>query len=228
MLVLGFWACTSDPYPAPPSNLNPSDTTDNGAPQPKPCDPDTVYFLRDVMPIFSSNCALSGCHATPNPQKGVNLSNYDGITSTADVRPGDPDGSDVYEVMIETDPDKRMPPPPAGALSSTDIATIRKWIQQGAQNLSCGDCDTATITFSGSITPIIQANCLNCHNPNVLNGGLDLSTHSNVVDAIQNRNLLQRINHENGFPPMPPSGTQLSACNLRKFDKWVDAGLPNN
>jgi hypothetical protein len=209
--------------------MNPIDTSGNGNnPQPKPCDPDTVYFLRDVMPIFSSNCAMSGCHSSTNPQKGVNLSNYSSIISTGDVRPGNPGGSDVFEVITENDLDKRMPPPPASALSAADIATIQKWINQGAKNLSCGDCDTTTITFSGTIQPIIQANCLNCHNPNLQNGGLDLSTHGNVANAIQARNLLERINHISGFPPMPPSGTQLSACNLRKFDKWVDAGLPNN
>ena len=27
-----------------------------------PCDPDVVYFDRDLLPILKSNCAKSGCH----------------------------------------------------------------------------------------------------------------------------------------------------------------------
>ena len=27
-----------------------------------PCDPSKVYFVNDVLPIFLSSCAYSGCH----------------------------------------------------------------------------------------------------------------------------------------------------------------------
>lgn len=230
IVVVVFQSCTSDPYPAPPASLNPVDTSGNGGTQPqtKPCHPDTLYFQRDILPIFASNCAFSGCHGSNNPQKGVDLSTYQTIINTGDIRPNDPDGSDVFEVITETDASKRMPPPPTSSLSTADIEKIRKWINQGALNLTCDDCDTATVTFSGSIKPIINNNCISCHNPSSLNGGLDLSTHGEVVNATNNRNLLERINHQGTLPPMPPNGNKLSSCNLRMFEIWKQAGLPNN
>ena len=47
---------------------------------------DQVTLSDDVQPIFTSNCALSGCHAGTNPQQGMNLSV--GQTKYAHVRLG--------------------------------------------------------------------------------------------------------------------------------------------
>ena len=70
------------------------------------CSLDTVYFVNDVLPIFIANCAYSGCHDEASQQDGVILTDYDNIINTADVRAGDPDGSDLYEAITETDPQK--------------------------------------------------------------------------------------------------------------------------
>ena len=40
-------------------------------------------FTTQVAPIFFNNCAISGCHAGPNPQEGQNLSSFAEISATA-------------------------------------------------------------------------------------------------------------------------------------------------
>jgi len=50
------------------------------------------------------------------------------------VVPGDPDDSELYLVMIESDPEFRMPPlsAEAGPLTEEEIEAVRSWIAQGA------------------------------------------------------------------------------------------------
>jgi mono/diheme cytochrome c family protein len=155
------------------------------------------------------------------------LDNYQNIMNTGKVKPGNPNGSDLYEVLTETDPDKRMPPPPASALSAEQIELIRKWIQQGAKNNSCDGCDTAAVTFSNHVLPTVKQFCQSCHGSTVQNGGVKLTTHAEVVSAVTTRNLVENINHAPGFKAMPP-GAKLPKCEIRKVEIWVDAGMPNN
>jgi hypothetical protein len=112
---------------------------ENGQITGNPCHPDTVYFQRDILPLLNSSCAKAGCHDAASAMDGVILDNYASVMATADVRPGNPNGSDLYEVLVEDRPEKRMPPPPLDPLSSEQIAMIRKWILQGAKDLTCDD-----------------------------------------------------------------------------------------
>jgi len=110
---------------------------------------DSVSLSRDVQPIFSANCALSGCHAGSAPVLGQNLSSglaYGSIVEVPAqeapgyfrVRPFFPDSSYLVH-KIEGTPEAlggfgaRMPlgAPP---LTEEDIATIRSWIAAGAPN----------------------------------------------------------------------------------------------
>lgn len=244
-VVAALHACEHDPFPAPPPGMNdtiipnPNDTTtpidttdpnDTTVTNTDPCHPDTVYFTKDILPILATNCANSGCHDAATAQDGVILNSYGNVINTAKVKGGDLDAGKLYEYITESDPDKRMPPPPNTPLSSSDIALIRKWILQGAQNLTCQE-DTvppATLSFSNDIHPIFQQSCAPCHSgPNAPNGLL-LTNYTQIKNGIQNNEVIQRINHQPGFNPMPPSGIKLSVSKLNKIDAWVAAGLPNN
>lgn len=104
-----------------------------------PCHPDTVYFQRQILPVLLSSCAYAGCHDANTAMDDVILDSYTNVVNTADVKPGNPDGSDLYEVLVEDRPEKRMPPPPLPSLPDEHIAMIRKWINHGAQDLICDD-----------------------------------------------------------------------------------------
>ena len=229
-VLLSFAACQHEPFPAKPEdpqNPGSGDTTgsdDPGDPQ-AGCHPDTIYFNRDIQPILTSNCAFSGCHGQGSAQDGVSLEDYQALMNSDVVDPGDPDDSDLYENITETDPDDIMPPPPNNPLRAEEISLIRKWILQGAQNLICDACDTTQLSYSNSIQSVITANCVSCHSGPNPSGGRLLNGYSELRVAVNGTKLLQRINRENGVPPMPPGGP-INDCDLQKIETWVNNGMP--
>lgn len=119
--VIFMNSCVHDPLGIDgmnPVDTTDIDTTDMDTSMADICHPDTVYFLNDVMPIIASNCAIPQCHDAITMKEGVILTTYESIIETADVRAFDLDGSDLYEVITETDRDKVMPPLPRNKLSN--------------------------------------------------------------------------------------------------------------
>jgi len=216
-------SCTHDPIHT--GEPNPTDTTGNSG---RICDPDTVYFEQDILPLLVSSCAMSGCHDAASAQDGVVLTDYMKIIQTGDVKPGNPNNSDLYDVLIETNPNKIMPPPPA-SLTAAQVQLVKKWIQQGAKNNSCvSGCDTTLFTFSGTIKPMMQTFCVGCHSGASPSGYIQLDTHSGVVAACSNNRLIGAVKHQAGFSSMPPSGNPLTECQIRQIERWMAAGAPNN
>ena len=194
----------------------------------QPCDPDTMYFQNKVLPLIISSCAKSGCHDAATQQDGVDLSTYDRIMATGDVEPGNPNDSEIYEVLNETDPDKIMPRPPNAPFTAAEKETIRKWIAQGARNNACDDCDTTTFTYSAAVVPLINTNCRGCHNPNFLSAGIDLTNYGTVRSIALNGRLMGAIDHRPGYQPMPRGAAKLDECKITQVQMWIDAGAQNN
>jgi mono/diheme cytochrome c family protein len=194
------------------------------------CSADTVYFQQQVLPIFISNCAMSGCHDNASHQDGVVLTSYQSIMNTGDIEPGDPDDSEVYEKITEHDPSDRMPPPPRNPLTQAQINAIGTWIRQGARNNSCqaSACDSVTVTYNNTIKPIIATKCQGCHSSSAPAGGFDFSQYSVLKNKALDGRLWGSVNHFPGFSPMPKNGNKLSTCELTQIRKWIDAGAPNN
>ncbi|NEN22991.1 hypothetical protein G3O08_05690 [Cryomorpha ignava] len=230
--VLVILSCKHEP-PLPPLNGGtggtgggPGDTLN---PNPYPCDPDTIYFSQTILPLLVSNCAIPGCHSADAAEDGVILNNYENIINTGDVRPFDLDGSDLYEVITENDPDNIMPPPGDGnPLTSEQIGLIAAWIQQGALNLSCnnGDCDTTNVTYVSKIEPIITAKCLGCHSGSSPQGDISLSGYANVRDQSIDGSLLQAVQHVGTATPMPYQSSQLPQCEIDLIRIWIENGAP--
>lgn len=200
-----------------------------------PCDPDTVYFLNDVLPLLQSSCGVIGCHDPGTASDGVVLTSYAQVIQTADVEPFDPESSDLYEVLIEDDPDKRMPPPPANPLLQEQKDLIYKWISQGALNNYCEEqeCDSINVNFSQTVWPIIQNSCYGCHSGPDPSGSISLTNHSELKAAgsIAPGNpgsLLGAITHNPGNSPMPKNGNKLSDCKIAQIRKWINDGMPDN
>lgn len=218
-ILLGIAAgCVHEPPIAP---SNPAVSTS--------CDPDTVYFQNDILPLLTSNCAMSGCHDAGTAADNVILTDYASIIQTAEVRPGDAGDSELYEVLTETDPDKKMPPPSSGlSLSAQEIQMVAKWINQGALNNSCiGDCDTVNVSFSNHILPTIQTYCQGCHTYPNASAGIILSDYS-TISEIANSGQLYGVTHGTvGYALMPPSGS-LMQCELDQIRIWIQDGAPNN
>lgn len=193
-----------------------------------PCDPDTIYFERDLLPLLQSSCAQPGCHDAITMQDGVRLTDYASVMETGDVVPFDPLSSEIYENVTEDDPDKIMPPPPLDPWSQENIDIMYTWIAQGAQNLFCDDedCDTTNITYTSPVSGIIQKHCLGCHSDNNPLGGLSLEGYNNVAAVANDGRLMGVVNHEAGFPPMPKNAAKLSDCKILQLQIWTDNGTP--
>lgn len=214
-----FYACTHEP--TSPNGTGGSPTVSAN------CSPDSVYFVNDVMPIIASNCAMSGCHDAVTRADGVDLTSYIKIMNY--VRAGNATRSELYEVIIDTDPDKRMPPPPRSPLPAAQIAKIQKWINQGARNNSCtSGCDTTRFTYAAVIKPMIDHKCAGCHKAGSLGGNIDLATYAGTRVVALNGKLVGSIMHQIGFSPMPKNTAKLSDCEITQVRKWVTAGSLNN
>ncbi len=190
------------------------------------CDSDSVYFENEILPLIISSCAYAGCHDAVSRQDGVVLDSYRNIKNTGEITPGDPGESKLYKVITSSDPDKMMPPPPNAKLSSDQIALISKWIQQGAKNNKCNECDTTNVSYSVQVTSIMN-NCVSCHNASSPSGNIRLDNYTNVKTQVDNGKLIGSIEHKAGFSPMPQGG-KLSDCNIAIINKWLTEGALNN
>lgn len=223
-ISIGLAACRHDPMVPGGGTPNPNApvVTTQG------CNPDTIYFENDILPLLISNCAMSGCHDAQTRADGINLTTYAGVISGGEVKPGNPNGSDLYEKLVEDRLDKRMPPPPYPALPTEKIAMVRKWIEQGAKNNACRDtsaCDTLNLSFATHIQPMMQANCVGCHGANNPSAGINLSTLSGVRTVATNGKLVGAVSKQAGFVPMPPAGNGLSSCHINQIKSWINQGM---
>lgn len=89
-------------------------------------------------------------------------------------------------------------------------------------------CDTLDVGYATTIAPIIEDNCLNCHNAAANFGNVTLEGHNNLKTYAGNGQLLGVIRHESGFPAMPQGAPQLVDCTIEKIEKWVNDGAPDN
>ena len=95
-----------------------------------------VSFSRDVQPLLSDRCLQ--CHGPDAKAReaDLRLDRREDVFGERDgyaiVRPGDPDRSELIRRVTATD-DEQMPPRHANlALSEAEVATLRRWVEQGA------------------------------------------------------------------------------------------------
>lgn len=198
---------------------------------------DTICFTQNIAPIIQSSCGKTGCHDAASHKEGYVLTNYNTLMQNAQgIIPFNPSGSKIYQVTNPSNSgEDRMPPAPNPALTTYQRELLRKWIADGALNSNCPwtTCDTTgTITYSLSVQPIIQNNCLGCHNPSNLSGGVNLNSYDQVKyysETLRSGTsiLIGAIAHKSGFIPMPPSG-MLNTCQIRTFELWISQGKLNN
>ncbi|QDH77901.1 DUF1553 domain-containing protein [Echinicola soli] len=96
---------------------------------------DKVDFNAEVRPIINSKCI--SCHGGVKQSGGFSLLfEEDALTATKSgtpaIIPSEAHISEMIKRIESTDPDERMPPEGA-PLSKEEIATLKKWINQGAQ-----------------------------------------------------------------------------------------------
>lgn len=187
------------------------------------CSPDTVYFQQTILPLITSNCAMSGCHDAISHKEGVILTDYTHIRAYSSTT--NPAGSTLYRTIATG----YMPP--KGPLASAQMASLLKWMQQGAKNNSCvasGNCVATNVSFANTVLPTLRTNCTGCHSGTTPSAGIDLNSYATVKVQAANGKLVGSISHSAGFIPMPSATVSLSACEISQIKAWVTDGMLNN
>ncbi|NNC83915.1 MAG: hypothetical protein HKN79_10080 [Flavobacteriales bacterium] len=232
LVVCAAQACKHDPILDELIVEDPIDTTGGGPDttvfQGNPCDPDSVYFVNEILPFLTASCAQPGCHDAATAEDGVVLDSYFNIVTTGDVEPFDPADSEIYETITDSDLDDRMPPAGEDPLTAEQIQMIYDWIAQGAQDNSCSSCDTTEVTFAQTIYPIIELKCQGCHSGAQPSSGLSLEDYGDISTIAISGALYSSITGSNGYPLMPYNSNALPACEIDLIQTWILEGAPDN
>lgn len=99
------------------------------------CAQDAVTFNKDIRPILSDKCFF--CHGPDNNKReaDLRLDDRDAAIESGAIVPGKPEQSAMIQRALSENEDEVMPPPHAklGRLNDTEIETLKKWIQAGAE-----------------------------------------------------------------------------------------------
>jgi len=95
-----------------------------------------VSFRRDIAPLLQRRCVA--CHGEEATKGGYRLDSFarlskPGESDLAALTPGDAAKSELYQLLVESADQDRMPQR-ADALPAAEIALVKRWIAEGAKN----------------------------------------------------------------------------------------------
>jgi hypothetical protein len=207
-----------------PGGLNPKpDSTGTGI-------GGSICFETDVLPIFQTSCAKSGCHDAITHEEGYVLDTYNNIMREG-IKPYNAAGSKLYKVLFENGEDKMPKDNPD--LTTDQKNRIAQWINEGAVNsTNCSvGCDETKFKFAADVQPILNTNCVGCHNNSnyQLNGGVNLSNYNGVNASVGKIPAAIQWTSANVSKHMPqPPANKLPACQANTILNWINAGALNN
>ncbi len=118
--------CTSDKAFKPEEKSDSPNDSNAGDSLMSTCDTLQPSFQQAIKPIFTNNCALSGCHDENTGKSGYVLEKYNGI------KEGVQNGKVLCSIKHESDCYNM--PQGSDQLSQTKIQRIECWSENGAPN----------------------------------------------------------------------------------------------
>jgi len=97
-------------------------------------------------------------------------------------------------------------------------------------DLLTNTCATATksvISYSKDVYPIIQQNCLSCHDAKNHSGGIVIENFVQISESAKIGELMNSIAPASGYPSMP-KGSKLTDCQIAAIQNWINQGINNN
>lgn len=88
-------------------------------------------------------------------------------------------------------------------------------------------CDTTLISFDKSVWPILNTQCVSCHNASNPSAGVDLSSYAKIQTYVENGKLYGSITHAIGYKPMPSATLKLNNCDVTIIRKWIRGASPS-
>lgn len=89
-------------------------------------------------------------------------------------------------------------------------------------------CDSVSVTYRGTIAPLMVQHCQRCHGPGRAESGVVVTSHHSMQTLGRTGLLVGVISHQAGYPAMPQGAPRLSDCDISKVRSWVRAGMPDN
>ena len=193
-----------------------------------------VDFVREVRPIFEKHCYE--CHGAEKQKNDFRLD----IKSVAlkHIKPGQSTESTLFRFVSGLDKDTPMPP--KSKLSSTELETLRRWIDEGA---SWPDgVDVAKLedkTDWWAFKPLPRMGALQA--PKAVENRLSLNSIDAFIQAklkeqgltpaprADSRTLIRRLYFDlTGLPPDPSDLTDLTDLTDEKHEALVDKLLASH
>ncbi len=123
-----------------------------------------IIITKSVHSIIQNNCVSSSCHGGTGVKPYLNT--YESVKAM--VVPGNPDASQLYQLITTSNLNKAMPPINYGVdLTITEKSIIYNWIKNGAKD------KPGIEDYRPAAVAIITSGCssANCHNEATAAGG---------------------------------------------------------
>jgi hypothetical protein len=101
-------------------------------------------------------------------------------------------------------------------------------VKRNAVELGGGGCDTANVSYSMQVVPILQNNCYACHQGPGASSGIDFSNYGAFKGWSGSGYVAWDITAAPGHVPMPYGLPPLPACEINTILAWIDQGMLNN
>lgn len=182
----------------------------------------SVSFTADVAPILQRRCVA--CHGPEKSKGRYRLDTFAGLLKPggdqATVIAGRPEKSRLFQLLVEKNPDDRMPQD-AEPLPAAEIAVIRAWIAGGAKFDGASTTAALTLLMPRPVHPPapqryaqpwpVTALAFNAAGSELIAGGC----HEITFWSVTNHALLRRVG---GMPEriqalaLPPGGNWLAVA----------------
>jgi formylglycine-generating enzyme required for sulfatase activity/mono/diheme cytochrome c family protein len=202
---------------------------------------DQIDFTKEIKPILEVQCL--SCHGGEHSKGGLKLiSRADAIKGGDDgtaLVPNKPEASPLYtSTIVPADDDKAMPPK-GERLAKEQTEKLRQWIAEGAQWPE-GETlkQVHKVDFVKEVQPILEFNCVACHQEGHAKGKLRLDTRELALKGGENgagivpfHSAKSPVYTRTTLPAdnddiMPPTnkGGPLKKEQIETLREWIDQG----
>ena len=93
---------------------------------------------------------------------------------------------------------------------------------------SCSTSPTSQVSFSRDIFPIIQTNCLQCHDAKNHYGGIVIENYTQIAESGRSGELYNTIQISSNGKAYMPKGGRLLDCEIALIQAWIKQGALKN
>jgi cytochrome c553 len=191
--------------------------------------PKRVDFVRDVQPIFAAKCIR--CHGAEKQKGGYRLDARVSALRGGDlhegaIRPRDSAHSALLSLVASQDPEERMPKG-GDPLTASEIATLRAWIDEGAEWPESASANVKDPRDWWSLKPLVRPSVPASDLVNPIDAFLAAKLAERTLamsPQADRRTLIRRVCFDlTGLPPSPEEVDAFVADpDPRAYEKLVD------